>query len=123
MIRSVFTAVAASVLLCGCDTFSDYRPIVTNAYGTDVDLIITYGTGEMSTVLWPVCSTGFVGKPNTTVSLLIEKDGRRLRVISADEVRTMLEREKSQPGSRAWNVGPTGVSLITSEQDAPCPRR
>jgi len=122
MIRSALATLAASVLLYGCDTF--YGPIVTNAYRTDVDLIITYATGEMSRVIWPACSTGFVGRSDTTVeSLSIEKNGRQLRLISADEVRSMLEKEKNQPGSHAWNVGPNRVSLSTSQEDSPCPRQ
>jgi len=110
---------SAIALLSSCDRF--YGPKITNAFGADVEVTVAYSNGEVQSVIWPACRTSYIGKEALQVEkVTFKQDARVLREFTSDEIRTMVEKELSEPGYSAWSVGPNGVSLVVSTSEGPC---
>ena len=105
-------------LLAGCDTFPG--PTLTNAYGDDLTITITYSNGYVSHGSWPACQALLIGAENLQVTKVSsDMGGNVLRELSADEVQTMEQREDSAGEPSEWIVGPEGTSLVRSAA-SPC---
>jgi hypothetical protein len=119
LVTRAFGMVALALLASSCDP--GYEPVITNAFGTDVTVSVTYSDGQIVRTVWPACRSSFVGKENAgIVSVSIERDGMVLRRLSADDIHEIIAKERTVRGYSEWSVGPNGVSLITNNSAGPC---
>jgi hypothetical protein len=118
MVKRYFPLLGLSLFLAGCDTFPG--PTLTNGYGADVTITITYSNGHVSHGSWSSCQALLIGAQNLQVTgVSIEKDGNVLREFSADQIQTMVQKEDSAQEPSEWIVGPEGINLVTHEA-SPC---
>ncbi len=118
MVKLRLAALLSACFLSGCD--SGYSPSLQNGFGTSVTVTVTFDDGSTSSTVWPPCTTSFVGKEVTkVVRVQIEKDGKLLRTITAEQALELATAEDSMTGYRVWNVGPHGIKLVT-DSDSSC---
>src|SRR2546421_296478 len=121
MARLLFSVMAITMLLAGCDPV--YPPQFINAYGTAIAVTLRYSDGHATTTIWPACRAFFVGAADAQVEkVTFERDGKLLREFTANEIRAMLERERGNRGYFAWIVSPEGVTPVSERNDGPCPQ-
>ena len=115
MVSRHWLAPLLTLLLAGCDNFPG--PRITNAYGTDLMLTVTYSNGQVSPGLWPACQTLQIGWDDRVhvTHVSIEKDGTVLREFFADEIQTMVQKEDKAESPSQWLIGPEGATLLAGQ--------
>lgn len=105
--------------LVGCDPL--YGPTIQNGFGTDVEVAITYSTGETNSTVWPRCFTASVGKLNRSVSKIsIKSGGKMIRELTPEEVREIAKNAGRVSDSSVWKVSESGVELIDGSRAKAC---
>lgn len=112
--------VALSIAVAGCyDHF--YGPKLTNAFGFDVLVTVYYDVGQSTTTEWPACRTVFFGSKQRRIEkLLIERDGKVLRTLTAAEVRDLAKALEDGRGRADWMVDSTGVQRVPGDVTSAC---
>ena len=115
MVKRHGPIILLSLLLAGCDYFPG--PTLTNGYGTDLTITVTYSNGRVSHGPWPVCRALLIGGDDRVhpTHVSIERDGTVLREFSADEIQTMEQKEDAAESPSEWFISPEGPNLLRRE--------
>jgi len=114
-----------ALLLTGCyDQF--YGPSIRNAASEDMTISVTYSDGSVSKNVWQPCAEAFIGKSDRASDVVqgvaIEMDGKIIHRLNAEQVRDLLEKEKSAGGYSVWSVDEKSIRLETSPESGGCSR-
>lgn len=119
MVRRGTLIVLVVLLVAGCyDRF--YGPSIRNTADKDITISVKYADGRISRNVWPPCLEAFIGKGDQTgdviQEIVIEMDGRVIHRLNAEQVRNLLEKEKSANGSSVWSIDQEGIHFEKSAE-------